>query len=237
MQWTPERIARFWDWQSQYPEQYFTFQFGRQIAGSLSPFLKGRKRILDYGCGVGHLLPHLCNDATEAYGADPSAESVARTNGRLSGTPGFRGAYLIGDLKRLEVKFDAILAMEVIEHLGDAELKSVLLDFEALLAPGGVIILTTPNNEDLSKSMVICPATGEVFHRWQHVRSWSAESLARRLREENFEVLQTVETNMATVAGNDPVRVLKILAKRVLFGDPGKPHLVCVATTRRPARG
>jgi hypothetical protein len=34
MHWTPEMISRFWDWQSQYPEVYFTYPFGREIASS-----------------------------------------------------------------------------------------------------------------------------------------------------------------------------------------------------------
>src|ERR1700676_1322931 len=77
MRWTPEMISRFWDWQSQYPEVYFTYLFGREIAYALRNYLIGRQRVLDFGCGVGYLLPHLCEYAPKVYGADLSTQSIA----------------------------------------------------------------------------------------------------------------------------------------------------------------
>ncbi len=228
MEWTSERIARFWNWQSQYPDVYFTYLFGSAIVASLKRYLRGRKRVLDYGCGVGYLLPHLCAQVPEAYGADPSSESVARTNERLAGTPSFKGAYLIDDLRARTLTFDAILCIEVIEHLDDSALDAVLADIRSLLAPGGVAVFSTPNNEDLSKSMILCPASGEIFHRWQHVRNWNSDTLPARLRAAGFDVMEVVETNMAVATAGSPVALLKRAVKRVLFGDPGKPHLVCI---------
>lgn len=223
MEWTPDRIARFWDWQSQYPEVYFTYLFGSAIAASLRGHIKGRSRVLDYGCGVGYLLPHLCAYAPEVYGADPSGESVKSTNERLRGTPSFKGAFLTDDPRFRSMKFDAILCVEVVEHLDDGSLDAVLADTRGLLGPGGVAIFTTPNNEDLSKSMILCPATGEVFHRWQHLRTWNRDSLALAVRAGGFEIVDIVETNMALSRN-----LIKRWIKRLLFGDPGKPHLVCV---------
>src|SRR5215475_117140 len=182
MRWTREMIARFWDWQSQYPEVYFTYLFGREIAYALRGFLAGKQRVLDFGCGVGYLLPHLCEYAPQVYGADPSRESVRRTNERLAGTRGFEGAFLISDLQKSATAFDAILAVEVIEHLYDDDLDQALRTIRGMLAPGGIAVFTTPNNENRDSSMILCPATGEVFHRWQHVRSWNAESLSGWLR-------------------------------------------------------
>lgn len=229
MEWTPERISRFWDWQAQYPEVYFTYLFGPAIVASLQRYLRGRRRVLDYGCGVGYLLPHLCARVPEAYGADPSQESIARTNERLAGTPSFKGAFLIDELRARKLSFDAVLCVEVVEHLDDAALDTVLADIRGLLAPGGVAVFSTPNNEDLSKSMILCPASGEIFHRWQHVRSWNRDSLPARLRAGGFDVVEVVETNMAIAKTNSPIGIMKRALKRLLFGDPGKPHLVCIA--------
>ena len=47
-------------------------------------------------------------------------------------------------------------------------------------------MVTTPNNEDLSKSLICNPIDGSLFHRWQHVRSWSKESLTKKLEDFNF---------------------------------------------------
>jgi 2-polyprenyl-3-methyl-5-hydroxy-6-metoxy-1,4-benzoquinol methylase len=229
MEWTDERTSRFWDWHSQFPENYFTYQFGATIVASLRQFLRGRDRVLDYGCGVGYLLPHLCREVREVYGADPSPQSVDRTNERFAALPNFRGASLIEDLHRRVMKFDAIICIEVVEHLSDDVLKDVLTDVRSLLGPGGVAIFSTPNNEDLSKNMMFCPATGETYHRWQHLRSWDRNSLPAKLRSSGYEVVDVIETNMSVSRSMSPKSVLKRAIKRVLFGDPGRPHLVCVA--------
>ncbi|RDV03138.1 class I SAM-dependent methyltransferase [Undibacter mobilis] len=233
MQWTPERVSRFWDWQSQYPEVYFTFQFGKNIAASLQGFLAGRRRVLDYGCGVGYLLPHLCAYAPEVYGTDPSEESVARTNERVSGIASFKGAFLTSDPVIRDMKFDAIVCIEVVEHLDDAALDAVLADVRGLLAPSGVAIFTTPNDENLSKNMILCPASGEVFHRWQHVRNWNRESLPARLRAAGFSVDKVIETNMSVAVTKSPLGLLKRLLKQFLFKPPKTPHLGCVVSLQR----
>jgi 2-polyprenyl-3-methyl-5-hydroxy-6-metoxy-1,4-benzoquinol methylase len=236
MHWTPEMISRFWDWQSQHPEVYFTYLFGREIAYALRSHLAGRQRVLDFGCGVGYLLPHLCRYVPKVYGADPSGQSVTRTNERLAGTRGFEGAFLIADLQEHETSFDAILAVEVIEHLYDQDLDAALGTIRGMLSPDGIAIFTTPNDEDLEASMILCPATGQVFHRWQHVRSWNAGSLSKRLRDSQFDVLQVIETNLSVQRPRRPVEYLKKIVKRLAFGDPGRPHLICVARSSRAAR-
>jgi 2-polyprenyl-3-methyl-5-hydroxy-6-metoxy-1,4-benzoquinol methylase len=229
MEWTPERISRFWDWQSQHPDVYFTYQFGPAIVASLKKYLDGRRTILDYGCGVGYLMPHLCAIAPEVYGADPSVESVARTNERLAGTPSFKGAYLIDALRAKGMTFDAVLSIEVVEHLKDDALNEVLSDVRGLLAPDGVAIFSTPNDEDLSKNMIICPPTGEIFHRWQHVRSWNRDTLPARLRAAGYEVIEVLETNMAVAKLDSLTALIKSVIKRLAFGTPPRPHLVCIA--------
>jgi len=229
MEWTAERISSFWDWQSQHPDVYFTYQFGPSIVASLKKYLDGRRTVLDYGCGVGYLMPHLCAIAPEVYGADPSVESIARTNERLAGARSFKGAYLIDELRTQGKTFDAILSVEVVEHLKDDVLNDVLSDVRGLLAPDGVAIFSTPNNEDLSKNMIICPPTGEIFHRWQHVRSWNRETLPARLRSAGYEVIDVIETNMSIKKIDSVAGLIKSAVKRLLFGAPLKPHLVCVA--------
>ena len=40
------------------------------------------------------------------------------------------------------------------------------------------MLISTPNNENLSIWNVYCPHCKHSFHRWQHVRSWTADLLA-----------------------------------------------------------
>jgi len=55
-----------------------------------------------------------------------------------------------------------------------------------LLRPNGKLVLTTPNEENLDASKIICPNCSAVFHRMQHVRNWSADALAERLAANGF---------------------------------------------------
>jgi hypothetical protein len=81
--------------------------------------------------------------------------------------------------------------------------------------------------------MVLCPTSGEVFHRWQHVRSWKRDSLPARLRAAGFAVEKVIETNMAVPRADSIVRLAKGITKRIVFGPPGRPHLVCIARSAR----
>ena len=70
--------------------------------------------------------------------------------------------------------------------IDDEALAEVLSNLRQLVTPDGLILITTPNDENLAKSHVFCPETGKVFHRWQHVRSWTVESLTAHLGEHDF---------------------------------------------------
>ena len=59
MEWTPERVARFWDYEAQFPERYFTHAHGAAMISRLESHLQGSARVLDYACGPGHLTAHL----------------------------------------------------------------------------------------------------------------------------------------------------------------------------------
>jgi hypothetical protein len=84
--------------------------------------------------------------------------------------------------------------------------------------------------------MILCPATGKVFHRWQHVRSWSPASLRARLRDRQFEVLQVIETNLSVRRPRTLLEYLKKIVEQLTFGDPGGPHLICIARASRAAQ-
>lgn len=233
MQWTPERIARFWDWQSQFPEFYFTAQFGAQIAGHFRRYLAG-KSVMDLGCGTGGLLPHLCAVSGSVTGADPSVDSVAVANRTSAGHASFLGAHSIQHLLAENKTFDVGISVEVVEHLSDDALASLFETARTLIRPDGLFIVTTPHDEDLAKSLIYCPATDEVFHRWQHVRSWSTASLADAMTSNGFDVRACYATDFSIVGWSRRAiqRRLLMLPTRLLKGPTPPPHLVCIARRR-----
>lgn len=232
MEWTPDRIKRFWDWQSQFPEEYFTVLFGPHIVSHFSSLLAG-KDVLDLGCGPGGLLPHLCSVARSVTGADLSEASVAAANARCQGAPGFSGAHTIGNLQKDRASFDVIFSVEVVEHLDDDSLAALLSTAHGLLKPGGRFIVTTPNDENLSKSYMYSPATNELYHRWQHMRSWNSETLPQRLTAAGFRVETTYATNLAMQGHTRDALLRRFIhySNRLRGrGSPQPPHLICVVT-------
>lgn len=227
MEWTAEKVSRFWDYLSRFPEHYFTFQFGDILVNRLARYFKDKKTILDYGCGVGYLIPHLLKRGFQVTGLEFSGKSIEIVNDQFGKSPNFKGAFLHDELLNKNEKFDVIFVIEVIEHLDDATLSGIFQNIKKLLAPNGIVIFTTPNNEDLSLSMVFCPDCEVTFHRWQHVRSWTRESLTHHLSQHGFSVLHCGVTDFSASVRKNWKTYLKYLGKRFL-GMPA-PHLFCVA--------
>ena len=90
------------------------------IEDTLGRLPRAPRRILDYGCGEGRYL--------DVVGRRfPDAEYVPVEDGGIALHDG---------------SFDLVLCVEVLEHVADAE--ATTRELGRLLAPGGVLVLTTP---------------------------------------------------------------------------------------------
>ncbi|MGB5443588.1 MAG: class I SAM-dependent methyltransferase [Gammaproteobacteria bacterium] len=235
--WTPEMVKNFWDYQSLFPEQYFTYRHSTEIARQISPFLAPGSQVLDYGCGPGYLMEKLMQRGFPAAGLDFSAATLNAVRKTFGKIPAFLGAYTLQELRDSGMHFDAATVIEVVEHLYDAQLQELLQTLKSLLKPGGVAVFSTPNNELLEKSMVLCPVSNQLFHRWQHVRSWSAESLSACLRDNGFDIVKTFSTNFSVSLHIDHSRqplkdtwqALRRKIKDRFKRHSKKPHLVVIA--------
>lgn len=119
------------------------------------------KRVLDVGCGAGLLAEPLARLGGRVTGLDASAEliAVAREHAKRSGV---EIDYRAGELAALAGGFDLITCMEVIEHV--AEPASFIHLLAERLAPGGLLILSTPNATAWSKLLMITigEASGQI---------------------------------------------------------------------------
>jgi 2-polyprenyl-3-methyl-5-hydroxy-6-metoxy-1,4-benzoquinol methylase len=230
--WSDELAERYWRWQSHFPEHYFTGKFGGRIVRRLRPWLRGRRRVLDYGCGVGYLVPHLAALGIEVTATDHSAAAVDATNARNAAVQGFIGAVPVAELAASDRRFDAIVSIEVIEHLTDPQLAEFLATLRHLLAPDGIAIITTPNEENLRAAETFCPSCQHVFHRWQHLRRWSAAELAAAIDANGLRTIEAVTTDFSRLPQRDLLGEAKRVLKRLLGRPQHEPHLVAIARLR-----
>lgn len=232
LQWNDENTERFWRWQAQYPEHYFTNRFGDRIAAGLARYLSDARSVLDYGCGLGFLMPHLVALGLEVTAADFSVHAIEAANQRFGDLPGFRGAYPTAQLATEARQFDAIVSIEVIEHLTDADLADFFATLIRLISPDGTAIITTPNDERLEDASVYCPDCDHTFHRYQHLRRWSADSLREAVETHGLHVATTFTTDFSRRPLQDPVADMKRVVKRLIGRVDKQPHLVCIAKPR-----
>jgi 2-polyprenyl-3-methyl-5-hydroxy-6-metoxy-1,4-benzoquinol methylase len=179
LKWTPELVERFWDGfsQTRLTECSFSKLGGVSVIAAIAHLLSHDSRIVDFGAGDGHLAELIVERGFMVATYDPSMGRVRNLKTKLWNRPGFLG---VADPESSE-KFDVVLLIEVIEHVLDEELQDTLHRVSALTKPGGLLIVTTPNNEDLELGMSYCPVSNLLFHRWQHVRSFTRATLCELL--------------------------------------------------------
>ncbi len=107
------------------------------------PYLRGRRNLLDLGCGRGEALELFATHGIKTRGIDVSAGMVERC--REKGLDAEQ-ADLFSYLGGLQPKsFDAMVSFHVIEHIPPESLEQVVRLAWRALASGGVLILETPS--------------------------------------------------------------------------------------------
>lgn len=107
--------------------------------------LSSSARILDYGCGAGLFVEFLREQGIEnATGYDPYVPEYA-------------------DQRRLEEQYDAVVSYDVIEHSDDP--RSFLRSLVRLVRPGGLVVVGTPNAQNVSVHRKGDPSLHVPYHR------------------------------------------------------------------------
>jgi SAM-dependent methyltransferase len=143
----------------------------------------GSMGVIDIGAGRGDFLEVLRRSDIPASGVDTNPEAVAEAQkAGLNVQLVDAKAYLAG-LDNESV--GAITAFHVVEHLAPAELLELVDEIVRVLAPGGVVILETPNPTNL------VVGASSFYHDPTHRRPLTPDYLSFLLRDRGLVDVQT----------------------------------------------
>lgn len=138
----------------------------------------GSGPVLDVGCGPGLIANYLaCHQARAIHGIDIGAVSVAAA--KAAGDP-THTTFLVYDGAHVpypENTFDAVLCIEVIEHVQDDN--GLISEIVRVLRPGGVLLLSTPD-----------AAVEDLNSKEHHVRHYTATQLIDLIERSGLQIQQ-----------------------------------------------
>jgi len=152
-------------------------------------------RVIDVGCGAGLVTEPLSRLGAEMLGIDASERNVmiAERHARLSGAPVRYRHALPEDCSDQDARFDAVLSLEVVEHVAD--LRAFLQALARLVAPGGMLLIGTLNRTLRSYVKAIIGAEYVLGWLPQGTHDWrkfvTPAELDHRLRRHGFEVVES----------------------------------------------
>ncbi|MDJ0642414.1 MAG: bifunctional 2-polyprenyl-6-hydroxyphenol methylase/3-demethylubiquinol 3-O-methyltransferase UbiG [Erythrobacter sp.] len=127
------------------------------------------KAALDIGCGAGLLCEPLARLGADVTGVDAAVENASIASAHADAA-GLDIRYMAGEVASLDIgTFDLVTCVEVIEHVADKH--AFLADVVSRLAPGGLLVMSTPNRTAASRLLLVgaAEAIGYVprgTHNW-----------------------------------------------------------------------
>ena len=187
----------------------------RTLFASFEKLVAGR-RLLDLGCGAGHLVKVASEEGWDSLGIDTSAAAVALAQRMRANAQEID----FFDPALDDQRFDVIVMSEVIEHIPHPP--KFLARAFSLLAPGGLLYATTPNFDSLTRRVV--GAEWAAIHP-EHISYFVTRTLARAVRQAGFTVERLSSRNTS------PAPIVRALRHRARVEPAG------IETTLVPAAG
>ena len=126
-------------------EHWHRYAFVRRFAAG--------RRVADVACGEGYGSALLAAVAADVVGVDVDAGTIAHARALYEAQPRLR--FVEGSATVLPLSdgsVDAVVSFETIEHLSAADQPRMIAEFARVLAPGGVIVLSSPNRAEYSEA-------------------------------------------------------------------------------------
>lgn len=160
------------------------------------------KTALDVGCGAGLLCEPLARLGARVTGIDAAPENIAAATAHAAQS-GLAIDYRAGSIEHLdETRFDLVTSLEVIEHVSDPA--AFVAGLARALAPGGLLILSTPNRTLKSRALLVglAEASGQIprgTHDWD--RFLKPDELTALIEDAGLRVIETQGLSFSPMRG------------------------------------
>jgi SAM-dependent methyltransferase len=156
------------------PEEHYWFRRHLVVYRWIAERCRG-KHVVDMACGEGYGAAVLADAAAEVVGVDANPEAFEHARLR------YRASNLRFERALVEqftdgAPYDVIVFLQTIEHVEDP--RGLLARFRSLIAPGGVLYVTTPNR------LTLAPPGAERSDNPWHVREYTPDEFAALVRPE-----------------------------------------------------
>jgi SAM-dependent methyltransferase len=172
-----------------YTTQGFDADHSRTVRSHYLQFVEGRKFLVELGSGRGEFLQAAQGRVDRSVGVDVDPAMVKQVE-----AAGFEAVHadVVDYLTETDHRPDAIFLAHVIEHLAVDTAFEMLRDAAAIIEPGGVIIVVTPN------PACIANLTNDFWSDPTHQRLYTLDLLSFLLEQTGFTV---------TAAAGNPIDV------------------------------
>jgi len=163
-------------------------------------------RALEVGFGAGVYLPTLCEAFSEVVASDLDQAHLDHANPIAAKYPNLRLVTDdITDSRMPPENFDLVLCSEVLEHIPDTA--RVIAGIRRLLAPGGILILSTPQRYSMMEAackVAFMPGLiglvrriyGEAVFETGHVNLMTEREVTAALTHEGFRIRERYKSGM-----------------------------------------
>lgn len=130
----PEDVRNRWDTTAYDGTHSFVFEYGEDVVALLDP--QPGERIVDLGCGTGHLANRIAAAGADVVGLDNSAEMIEEARARNTHS---NCRFVCEDARSatFDASFDAVFSNAALHWIQEQEQDAVLNSVADALRPGG----------------------------------------------------------------------------------------------------